>query len=121
MRHICLEPDVRAIDGLQGIDHGFPALHPAPADFTFRSERFTIIGGNVTGFPKGLGYQFGICAWVGCPAFRVYGRIDANHAIRPNTQFTQFLSDFAGFAYLGDKLLPFFGGTHGGTSTYTSP
>ncbi len=53
MRHVGLKTECAgAVHHLQQLDHPLPAVHAAPADFSFRREAFAVILGNRARLPE---------------------------------------------------------------------
>ena len=65
--HVCLEADgLGPVSFFQSVDHGFPGMHAAPADFALGSQAFAEVCRNTAGFAKCLGNFFGVA----CGVFR---------------------------------------------------
>src|SRR5215207_5115340 len=97
VRHIGLEAEgLRTVDRLQQVDHGFPAMHPAPADLSFRRQPLAVALRHVAGLTKGLGDDTGVPGGVLRPFFDGSRRVDAHDAVGAHAQLAQTAGDAAG-------------------------
>ena len=96
--------DAGAVGEFEQLDHAFPAMHAAPADFAFGGKAFAMIGGNIGGEAKRLGDALLITFGILEPIAGAARRIDADDAVGPNAEFAQPFGDLAAFADLGEKI-----------------
>ena len=99
----------------------FPAVHTAPANFTFGGEALAVILGDLGGFLEGLGDDLGVALGIFGPVGDTGRGVDADDAVRTHAEVAEAGADGAGFADLGEKRGAFHFAAHGGTATRHAP
>ena len=68
MRHVGLKTDdLWAVRPLQQVNHMFPAVHAAPADFALRREALAKAFGDIAGLRKSRGDELAVANRIGGP------------------------------------------------------
>src|SRR5690606_14595967 len=113
MRHIGLEADVRPVYLLQCIEHRFPAVHAAPADFSFCRKAFAVVRSHVTCAAESFGNQLGTGYGVLRPLFYACCRVDTDYIGCTYPLVPQFSTYLCRLLYRCDEFITVFGGAHG--------
>ena len=108
-------------DRFEEVEHVFPGMHRTPADFTFRAEALTIVGGDDGGLLEGLGNPGGIGGGVFGPVGDTGGGVDADGSVFADAVLVEDLGDAAGFFDGEDELALSFVVTHGGVTDGAGP
>ncbi len=96
--HVGLESDELGLANFfEELDHVFPTVHAAPADFAFGSEAFAVILRDFGGFFKCLGDALGVVFRVFVPIGYASGGVDADDAVGSDAEVAKFFCDAAGF------------------------
>src|SRR5690606_42156039 len=104
MRHVGLETEIWMVYFLQQVQHLLPAMHTAPANFTFRRNFFTKLSRCIAGFSKSLGNHLAVACRIRCPSIYSGSWVNPYYAIRPHTKFFQLLPYPCGLSYNLHKL-----------------
>src|SRR5262249_30644905 len=122
VRHIGLESErFRPVHQHKQLRHMLPAVHPAPANFTFCREPFAIVLCDGTALLERLGDTFRITDWIIRPVQRTACGIDANNSVWTNADTSKLLPDRARFADLRKKILSVLSGSHRRTASRRRP
>src|SRR5829696_5724801 len=113
VRHISLEAEgLRTVDCFQEVDHCFPAMHPSPADLSFRRQPLAVALGHVAGLAKSLGDDTGVPGGVLRPFFDGSRRVYAYDAVGAHAQLAQTAGDAAGLVDHLDEAGAVLGAPH---------
>ena len=106
MGHIGLEPErLRPVDHLEQLEHPLPAVHSAPADFPLGGEDLVVLGGDIAGLGERIGQDLLIPLGVFRPFFHRAGGVDADTAVRADTELAKLLRRLAADANLVEEML----------------
>src|SRR5262249_52054547 len=87
-------------------------MHSAPANLAFSRQALAKILGDIAGFAERLRDATLAGLLISGPVRHAARRVNADNAVRPDTQFAQAFGDAAAFADLADKALSIFIAAH---------
>src|SRR5690348_11422987 len=99
----------------------FPAVHSAPADFSFGSKPFTVVFGDGACLAKCFCDSARVCAWIFSPCDRARSGINPHNAVLAYAKLLELLANCAGLANLGQETIALLRRTHGGTAANRRP